>query len=90
MTEFVIKKGIPAPARRNKGGPGRKALYPFAEMDVGDCFDAPRDMGSNGPRDKRANSINTAARDWSIRNNPMAVFQTCLVNDAFVRCWRIG
>lgn len=88
---YQIKRGIPVPKPRGKGGGGGyNSLYPFADMEIGDCFDAPRDLGMRGPRDTRQCSIKTAARAWSERHAQHTLFQTSLIDSERVRCWRIA
>jgi hypothetical protein len=89
---FEIKKGIPLPPRTHGGhGKGIPTMYPFPDMEVGDCFDAPRDMGMWRNHDKRQNSISSAASGWISRNSPRAAFTTRLLDDGVtVRCWRIA
>ena len=69
-----------------KGGP----LYPFADMKVGEHFDAPRDMGTgkNGS-DRRQNSIGTSARGYKKRSGSSAKFTIRVIDENTVRCWRI-
>lgn len=67
----------------------RARTYPFPDMEVGDAFDAPRDLGKC-PRgcDRRQKSINSAACNWARRNNPSARFTTSLIDENTVRCRR--
>lgn len=85
---FQIEKNIPAPL--GSGEAGRKSLYPFAFMEVGDSFAAPRDMG----KDKRGvcqrqNSIASCSRRWAKLHDPESKFATALVDENTVRCWRV-
>lgn len=84
---FQIAKGVPLPARRGGGMP---AVYPFSEMEVGDSFDAPRDMGTRGAGDVRQNTVSSCARVFAKRHNPAAKFTVRLVDDNTVRCWRVA
>ena len=70
---------------------GRRSAYPFAQMEVGDGFDAPRDLGTgkNGA-DKRQNTVSSAARTWARKHSPAAQFTVRLLNETTVRCVRIA
>ncbi len=89
MATYAIEKSIPVPAKR----PGRPRVYeyPFAGMEVGDSFSAPRDMGQtkNG-QDKRQNTIGSCARGYTKRRNPTAKFTVRVVDENTVRCWRVA
>lgn len=87
MFEIIKNTELP-PLKAGKGG---VAIYPFAAMEVGDGFDAPRDMGEGKTgADRRRNSIGVCANRWAKRHNPTAKFTTRLLNDDFVRCVRIA
>lgn len=87
--DFKILKGEPLPnPTHDRHGGSRGPMYPFPDMDIGDAFDAPRDMGMIGKRDARQNSISSAAHGWALRNEPERAFATRL-SHATVRCWRI-
>ncbi len=91
--KFVVLKGIPPPTSPPHTRPGspRAPMYPFDRMDIGDCFDALRNMGNAySYSDKRQASITSSARMWALRNNPNAVFVTRLIDGSTVRCWRIA
>ena len=85
---FEIIKNAPPPVENHRGKP---KLYNFDLMDVGDAFDAPRDMGTgHNKEDKRQNSIGTSANIWAKRHNPTAKFTTRLYDEHTVRCHRIA
>jgi hypothetical protein len=80
MTYKIIKNSPPL-ARRGK--------YPFAEMEVGDAFDTPRDMGKNARgSDMRQQSVANTANYWVKHHNPTAKFRTQLFDADTVRCRR--
>ena len=84
---FEIKKGIPI--SRRTGGHGEQ-VYPFPQMEVGDCFDAPDDMGKNGLRSRRMNSIASSGYNYAKRFNPTAKFSVRTIDGSIVRCWRVA
>ena len=87
---FAINQDkIPVPACVRTGG--RHAVYPFAQMQVGDSFDAPRDRGDkpNGD-DRRRDIISSCANGWAKKHNPTAKFTTRLIDEKTVRCWRVA
>ena len=67
MAEFKIEKNIPAP--------GRRAKYPFAEMEVGDSFEAPESA-----------KLRTAAYNAGKKSGRKF---TCRTHDGALRVWRI-
>lgn len=70
-----IQKGIPvAPNRR-----GRKPLYPFSDMRVGDSFEVTTDDRT---------SVGNSARQWCEREGNGWKFTTS-ANGKKVRIWRI-
>ena len=73
---FEIQKDVPQP----KGKRNRK--YPFANMNVGDSFEAPKHLRQ---------SIHSSAKSWAKHNNPSAKFVTrsSSVGEETVRVWRI-
>jgi len=93
---FVIKKGIPIPPSRG-GSPGRyggkPCMYPFDQMDIGDCFDAPRDQGvapAPSYADRRQTNIKSHSLYWATRYKPGAKFATRIIDGSIIRCWRIA
>lgn len=61
---------------------GRRPKYPFANMEVGDCFYVPaRDIRS-------ANVLASSARQWAHRNGKDWKFATRVVGD-MVGIWRV-
>lgn len=82
---YVIIPNAEIPNRR-QGGP---VEYPFADMQVGDGFDAPRDMGKNkAGSDKRQRDISARWIAWAKKNNPTAKFTVRMLDDATIRCVR--
>lgn len=86
---FMIVKGIPVPPR--KGGTGAPPIYPFAQMEVGDSFDAPRDMGKRACGTcNRQGSVSNSGISYAKRNNPTAKFSVRIIDENTVRCWRLA
>lgn len=88
MSHYEIVKDAPVPPD-GRGSNARK--YRFAEMEVGDSFTAPRDMGRDGAKGcRRQRSIACCARSWVLRNNPTARFITRCLDKDTVQCTRIA
>jgi hypothetical protein len=86
---FDVIKNCPAPTPLY--GRGRPNLYPFHQMEVGDAFDAPRDLGKQrGGTDRRQNNINNCTVNFRKNHNPDARFTTRLIDENTVRCWRVA
>ena len=83
---FEIIKNAPPPRAK-----GTSEIYPFASMEVGDAFDAPRDMGKtkNGG-DKRQNIIGSCAGTYKKQHNPTAKFTVRILDADTVRCRRFA
>lgn len=90
MMMFGVIKSAEIPRKIVSGG--RPPKYPFPALEIGDGFEAPRDMGRSNNRkvDKRARSMRVAANLWAKRNNPAAKFTVITVNENTVRCVRIA
>jgi hypothetical protein len=83
----IIKDAGPAPARKGGG----VSIYPFAQMEVGDAFDAPRDIGrQKSGNDRRQGIVSACARGYAKKHNPTAKFVTRLIDENTVRCWRVA
>lgn len=86
MSDFPVTKEHPIPPKRA----GAHPKYPFHLMEVGDSFDAPRDMGKDDDgRCRRRLAVDTSARGYCRRHNPKAKFTTRIFDKDTVRCWRI-
>lgn len=70
-----IDKKVPLPLRRS----GRKSIYPFDSMRVGDSFEVSL---TDRP------SVTTSAKAWAKRKGNNAKFTTSAVGNK-VRIWRI-
>ena len=83
-----IRRDIPPPI---DSGRSVMRIYPFADMQPGDCFDAPRDMGRDDQgRCKRQRSVLASAAHWKRTRAPDWRFTVRVIDDATVRCWRIA
>lgn len=82
---YAVFNAPPPPTRK------RRAIYPLHEMEVGQAFDAPRDMGlTSSNTDRRAHAVSCAIYMFRRRRNPSAHFTTRLIDDQTVRCWRVA
>ena len=85
---FEIIKNAPPPVEIRGG---QIKIYNFDLMEVGDAFDAPRDLGRGcNKQDMRQNSIGSSARNWAKKHNPAAKFSVRLYDEHTVRCHRIA
>lgn len=85
----------PPPSERKQPRPERqgqtRSLYPFARMQVGQAFDAPRDCGITRRGEcKRQRYVCHCARSYALRHNPAARFVTRMVDAQTLRCWRVA
>lgn len=83
---FEIIKNAEIPQDRR----GRQPIYPFAQMEVGDGFDAPRDKGVKGKKDLRLAAIYGAAAGYRAKYNSAAKFAIRILDENTVRCVRIA
>lgn len=78
---------VKAPYSHDKG----RTIYPFAKMDVGDWFLAPRDGRRIGP--KNADHVQMlllrAAYNWTRRNYPARRLSVTIWDDRRVLCVRV-
>lgn len=87
---YAIIKNAEIPVTKRTGG-GRKSKYPFAQMEVGDGFDTPRDLGSYANKsDRRRSSVLNCAKSFAMHHNPTAKFTVRLLDKDTVRCVRIA
>ena len=81
---FEIIKNAPPPPVKSVS-----LIYPFASMEVGDAFDALRDMGKTKTgSDRRQNAICAAARTYRKAHNSTAKFTVRVLDADTVRCRR--
>ena len=88
-SRFTIIKGAPIPPAI--AGRGSAHKYPFATMEVGDAFDAPRDKGRcpNGADRAQAN-LASAAASWALYRKNGYKFTVRIIDENTIRCWRIA
>lgn len=70
-----IDKKVPIPTKRS----GRKSIYPFSDMKIGDSFEI---------KINDRTAVGNAARQWAQREGNGYKFTTSAVGDK-VRIWRI-
>lgn len=80
---FEVKKDVPLTPS------SRSLKYPFHEMEVGDCFDVPRNMGRTLGKTTVQNSVTSSSRGYAKRHNPDAKFATRTIDENTIRCWRV-
>jgi len=87
---FIIQSGIPVP-ERGRNFTGRPAIYPFAQMRVGDSFEV-RLSDYTGKRktiNAMQNVLSNCARKYALDHRPGAKFVTRQIGGAAVRVWRV-
>lgn len=85
MTTFVITKGLPIPPR-TKRGPGT-SRYPFAQMEVGDCFDVP--VPPTEPQKKVTTRLSSSVTQRHKRAPERFTIRTIRgPSGVLLRCWR--
>lgn len=68
-----------------------RSRYPFADMEVGDAFDVPDDMGVRPKGESgRQNSIGSCSRVWVKKYSPGAKFTIRKQPGGIIRCQRIA
>lgn len=85
---YPIIHGRPIPAPRGRGRyglAGRKGIYPFGKMEVGDCFEVPYDDAE--PFDVQ-NRVKAAASQWAARRGGFAFITRADVVSVF--CFRVA
>lgn len=82
---FIHKNAGPPPPRR-KGG--RKRIYHFDQLAVGDALFIPLAGRKIGRADAAHNSLRTAATVYAKRYAPTARFEVRVIGDR-VGCWRV-
>lgn len=84
-----IKKGVPIPKSRfGAGGAGRPSRYPFAQMEVGDCFDVL--VGDEKP-DTVMRRLRGSSGSWRKRTSAACGFSARVVTEngaLAVRVWK--
>lgn len=94
LYKYPIRHDIPMPvAAPPRGGPkvgsGRPAEYPFAAMQPGDCFLAPRDRGVDSKHcDNRANIIRACAASFNRRTGNEWRWIVRVYDKDWIACWR--
>lgn len=88
-----IEKGVPKPPLGGGHMRGRRAFYPFQEMEVDDSFFLPCFPGKTAQ--KTSNIVTSAATSWRKRkgNNPrfkIRIEQRVENGVAGVRLWRLA
>lgn len=83
---FLIERGIPVPPSQFV----RTAIYPFAEMRVGDSFEVSQSQYSNGARSvtQIQTGLSALSRSYAKIHAPNAKFATRKTGDTTVRIWR--
>lgn len=84
-SRFSIVKGLPLPEERAKGAMGRKGIYPFREMEVGDCLR----FSASGTSDPVYRKIYSSAKSHSRRAGGAYEFRFAPVGEGEFGCWKV-
>jgi hypothetical protein len=76
---YEVKNNIPPP---KVSGRGRKNVYPFHTMQVGEYFEVPFEKG-------KQSSLMACAKNFCNRRQPTWMFTSSVV-DGVVRVWRVA
>lgn len=78
---YAVRADVPLPVhggRRVPGRSGRFSSYPFAEMEIGQCFDVPREFSLKA---------RNCAAQWC-RSHPGWGYISKTLSDGGARIWR--
>ena len=75
---YSVQKNVPLPERAWRGRGGSPQIYPFDQMEIGDCFFAP---------DKNRSQVSVAVRNY-VNKHPETYFAV-RSTDKGPGCWRL-
>jgi hypothetical protein len=81
---FDIVKNLPIPVRKAGNPHGRGSLYPFAEMEIGDCLK----FEASGTKDMNYRRIYNSARSHTRRKDCGYEFRFAQLDDRHFGCWK--
>ena len=82
---FSVVKNLPIPKGESDGHQGRNAIYPFREMDLGDCIRFEAESSSDSAYRKIYNS----ARSHMRRSGCPYEFRFARIDDRTFGCWKV-
>jgi transcriptional regulator with GAF, ATPase, and Fis domain len=82
---FKIVKNLPIPSRRPGSYLGRSSVYPFAEMEIGDCLK----FEARSTRDSSYRRIYNSARSHARRRDCQYEFKFAQLDDENFGCWKV-
>lgn len=82
---FDIVKNMPIPQKVRKGGSGRSSVYPFAEMEMGDCLK----FEASSPKDMSYRRMYTSARSHTRRKECTYDFRFAQIDEKHFGCWKV-
>lgn len=90
MKEYEVKTGVEIPKKRSGGRPLGHTKYPWAQMNVGDCFDVPvEDVEAKGRL--MASNMRSVAGNHARRCGGGLKYAVRLMKqEGVVRVWRVG
>lgn len=82
---FDIVKNMPIPQKSRRGGTGRSSLYPFAEMEMGDCLK----FEAASTKDINYRRMYTSAKSHTRRKECPYDFRFAQIDDKHFGCWKV-
>lgn len=82
---FSVVKNLPIPKGMDEAHQGRNAIYPFREMDLGDCIR----FEAEGSSDSSYRKIYNSARSHMRRTGCPYEFRFARIDDRTFGCWKV-
>jgi len=82
---FSIVKDLPIPKERPSSVQGRNSIYPFREMEMGDCLK----FEAKGTSDPNYRKIYNSARSHTRRTGCPYEFKFVQIDDCTFGCWKV-
>lgn len=82
---FSIVKNLPIPQGKPSAGQGRSSIYPFREMEIGDCLK----FEAKSTSDSGYRKIYNSARSHTRRTGCTYEFKFAQLDDRTFGCWKV-
>lgn len=83
--KFKIVKDLPIPERKSGHIHGRSSMYPFFEMEIGDCLK----FEASSTRDLNYRRLYNSARSHTRRKDCDYEFKFAQIDDNTFGCWKV-